>query len=366
MCRHGENIYLRKDGRYEGRYLIGHKEGGRPQYGYVYSSSFYEARTKLVEKRIELASVKGAPGPSILLKHWFAKWLEENVRLHVKSSTFVVYQRHINTYIIPRLGHLYLTEIDAATLNTFIADLRHDDLADSTISCIWFYLDAVLDFACKEKQLSKNPCDGVRFRSNPSHKRKVLTDTERDALLKAITPDDLPILLALLTGLRLGEVCGLKWSDIDWNNKTISIDRTVLRLPSKDGKGKSSLCVLPPKTKNSYRTVPLSNILINELVRLKAAIPTSEYIFGKKDRPAEPRTIQRHLKNAAKRAGISDIHFHLLRHDFITRLVEQGAHVNVVREIAGHSSVSTTLETYTHISIESARKIIESISVTNA
>ena len=166
----------------------------------------------------------------------------------------------------------------------------------------------------------------------------------------ALEQNDLPALLSLYTGMRLGEVCALKWSDIDWEKKTVTVRRTAQRTAvwkSSSGK-RTALMIGAPKSKRSHRTLPVPDFLFALLKKdFLAATDADSYLFGKTG-AAEPRTMQRHFQRLTRALGFSGVHFHTLRHSFATRLLELGIDIQTVSALLGHHSAKTTLEFYGH------------------
>ena len=174
------------------------------------------------------------------------------------------------------------------------------------------------------------------------------------------SPLNVGILLALNTGLRLGEICALRWSDLDFANRTLKINRTVQRV---NMGGKTALTVGEPKTERSKRTVTVPADMMKLLTAMYERSAKHGYIFGARpDCPLEPRTCQRHFKSVLKSCGLKDRNFHVTRHTFATRCVEKGGDVRTLSELLGHANIQTTLRLYVHPSEEHKRQLVEQIS----
>lgn len=226
MCRHGENIYLRKDGRYEGRYVVGRKPNGATKFGYIFGRQFADVRRRLIAKKAELSGQQDCSlchGKPVLLETWLLRWLHEEVIARVKPSTYQAYESIVTRHITPRLGGLYLHELTVVIIMDFLNLLREGGLADSTISSVFRVLSAGLAFAQEEGLLSKNPCKKIKLQPTEVPVQRVLSVKEQESMRKGISFADLPALLGLYAGMRLGEVCALKWEDIDWDEGTVTI-----------------------------------------------------------------------------------------------------------------------------------------------
>lgn len=365
MCRRGENIYLRKDGRYEGRYVVGRKPNGATKFGYIFGRQFADVRRRLIAKKAELSGQQENPirhGKPILLEVWLLRWLQEEIIARVKPSTYQAYENIVTRHIVPHIGGLYLHELTAASIVEFLNLLREAGLADSTISSVFRVLSAGLAFAQEEGLILRNPCKKIKLQPSEVSAQRVLSVKEQENLRKTAAEADLPTLLGLYTGMRLGEVCALKWEDVDWDEGTVTIRRTAQRLRRNGAGDKTMVMIGAPKSRKSHRTIPLPKFILKLLAQYRETCPASDFIFGKHDKPAEARTIQRRLQRLATKLGITGVHFHTLRHSFATRLMELGADVKTVSELLGHGSAKTTLDIYAHSLLEQRRSAVDKLA----
>ena len=233
MCRHGENIYRRKDGRYEGRYVIGKTAEGKTRFGYVYGYQYMEVRNRLAEHKAVLVRPLTEPPARcrITLREWMMHWMENEMLGSIKASSYQTYLTQINKHILPELGGLYLTQLTPALAYEFTENMYAAGLSASTVKGVFRLLSAALRFALDEGVIRKNPCRKLKIRQGEQVEQRVLSRSEQEKVrLAADERGDLPVLLSLYTGMRLGEVSALKWSDIDWEKKTITVRRTAQRV----------------------------------------------------------------------------------------------------------------------------------------
>ncbi|MBO1306229.1 site-specific integrase [Enterococcus sp. 669A] len=362
MSRRGENIYKRKDGRWEGRYIKGRRENGKIHYGYVYRKSYKATKAKLLEMKwfySQIQTVQGTYSGSV--RDWIEHCLEQQ-KDQVKYSTLTTYKYKMEKYLLPFLGETALREITQKEIQKWIAALEELPLSSSTIHMIVQTARRYFEQAVTEAALETNPCNGAVLPKKEATKIQPLTVEDQKKLEEtaAAEKNGKPILFALQTGLRIGEVAALRWEDIDFSNNLITICHTYQRVLS-EGTG-TELQLGRPKTKASERVLPLSSRLKSWLLSWRPAQQT-EFVFQVGDHPMEPRLISYHFAKICKKAGIINCHFYQLRHTFATRLLETSGTIAGISALLGHTSTKTTLDIYTGSDLTDRRKMVNELSM---
>ena len=353
MSRKGENIYHRKDGRWEGRYLK-HIPGEKSKYGYVYGNSYRECKEKLRHAATQWRITAQKTVPSIQFRSIAAQW-EQQLEGRVKESTKVKYHQILHKHLLPLFADLPLTSITHQKIEDSAQKLLQN-LAPRTVADILSVLRSILRFAMRRGETIASDGSSVRIRRQTKPIR-VLSIREQQALcgqlLAEPSPKNIGILLSLHTGLRLGEICALRWEDISFEERTLSVFRTAQRICNiEDAYPRTRIIVTAPKSHDSIRTIPLTPDLVRLLHSL--AVPRQGYFLSGPN-ITEPRTMQYHFAKVAASIGIEGATFHTLRHTFATRCVELGFDVKSLSEILGHSTVNLTMNRYVHPTMDLKR-----------
>ena len=340
MPRKGENIYKRKDNRWEGRYITSYNAAGRAVYKSVYGKSYTEVKLKM-KSHVEPDRVKPV-GISLV------SWAEEYLRSQedrLKIGTYKIYERYIKKYIKPYFGSMALRKLNREILQSFVCSLS--TLAPSTVKGIFSFMRKALKQANKEQYVAPVWLD-IELPKNKRNEVEVFTREEQKRIENALNieenPNDIGILICLYAGLRIGEVCGLKWKDIDFKSGDMYINRTVQRVTID---GKSVLRELPPKSETSRRKIPIPPCLLAKLQTV-LKLRQSSYVLHTDCHLMDTRTFQYQYKNILERAGVRYANAHTLRHTFSVRALELGFDVKTLSEILGHADATITLRTYAH------------------
>ena len=284
------------------------------------------------------------------------KWLDE-VKCTKKQSTYVKYSMVYRIHLEPLLHGMKIWDVPAA----FNWEKISDHLSESMRKSICCVLNQILKFASRQYHMAIPVWDKAVFRKK-NKPVEVLTRKEQARLLSVICQktDEVKaaVLLCLNIGLRLGELCALKWKDIDFEHEMVSVNQTVQRLYAEGGKTKTILLETTPKSECSRREIPLSS----RISRLfKEIWHEGEYILAKISRWSQGRC-RTVLSSLLEKAGLKHKNFHILRHTFATNCIENGTDIKSLSEILGHSDVRISLNRYVHPSMDSKRKYLDGLS----
>lgn len=357
MSKKGENIYKRKDGRWEARYIKSYAPDGKAKYGYRYGKTYHEAKDKVNTARAQLISHTPSKeeGKRKRLSVFCDEWLRLK-RSKVKDSTYVKYHTVIENHIKPELGGCFITAMTSLLVEQFAYDLMHENgLSAKTVKDILTVLHAVLRYA--EKQSPYLHRIDIVYPKPDKKEMRVLSREEQERFTRYLLTDTdnckFGTLLTLLTGLRIGEVCALRWRDISLKDGIVNIKSTMQRIKSFDTADgtKTKIIISDPKSFSSARAIPLSPFAL-ELCKKFYGSQNAYILTGEPDKFIEPRTLQYRMEHYAEECGLLGVHFHTLRHSFATRCVEVGFEIKSLSEVLGHASPQITLERYVHSSIE--------------
>lgn len=362
MSKRGLNIYHRKDGRYEGRYIDGYKENGKAKYHSIYGKTYNEVKDKLLQIKARVIVPVNESG--LTVKELFNEWLSAKL-IQTKASTHANYAFKVEKHLIPAFGNLKIEKLLPSTVYNFIIEKQNKGLSNKYISDLIIVLKNMTKYAMKIHRCV-NPIADVELPKREKRETNLYKKNEQNLLKSALLTNmdvtKLGIMIALYTGVRIGELCGLKWSDIDLQAKTIHIERTIQRIRVSGKTKRTELIASTPKSKASMRIIPIPDFLCHMLKVLKPSNTDTFIITGNYKFP-DPRTMQYRFKVLLIKIGLRTLNFHSLRHLFATNCVELGFDVKTLSEILGHSSVEITLNRYVHSSIERKRQCMNMLSL---
>ena len=338
------SLHLRKDGRWEGRYVVGHDEKGRPKTKNVLAKTKGECAAKLKALK---ESLKGAvakrPKGDMTFGAWLDRWYQTDCKPAIKPKTRVDYENRIYQHIIPELGYIPLSQLTQS---------------DRMVKSCHVTCRMALDKAVADGLILKNPAANCKAPATHPREMAVLTGEEIQRLLIQAKEDGCYelLLLELSTGLRRGEILALQWDDLDFRTGALRIERQIQRI-------KGELVVSQPKTKTSNRSVILPGPILKVLERYRKSC-SSRWMFPspkKTDSPLDPAAVRKKLTSVLKRAGCKHLRFHDLRHTFATNALEHGMDIKTLSAIIGHVSSATTLNVYAHVTDEMRQKAADRI-----
>lgn len=315
----------------------------------------------------------------MMIEEWLNYWFEIYAKRNIKQSTAISYIGYINNHFSPIIGKYKLSEINAELLQNFFNN-RMDYISKSgkplspkTLHNIKLMLHKSIKKAVDLELISKNYVECVELPKQKKIQMRVLTTREQKQLTFTLQHTNekmcFAVMVSLVTGMRLGEILGLRWSDIDYNNRVIHIRRTVNRLCTIDGETKTEIVVGTPKSDSSIRDIPFNSTVekyfkdyyIKSKTMLgKLQLKKDDFVFSiRYGYPVDPKTMQVAFKRIVTEARLDDTNFHALRHTFATRAIEKGIDAKTLSVLLGHADVSTTLNRYAHVLDEQKRKAMD-------
>lgn len=375
MPRRGENIYKRKDGRWEGRYIKEHVNG-KIKYGYVFARTYKEVKdrlatagreyTKTVKENDFNQVIEASENFSVIAKEWLAshepQW---------KQSSIVKYTNILNSYLFPAFANKNISEITRDDMVSFSSKmlihggLNEKGLSPRTVTSIISVMKNIFNYAVRIKGYAVADIQGIAVKQTQKPMR-ILSRLEQQTLSRYLcenlNPCNLGILICLYTGLRIGEICALKWKDISLEEQYLFVHQTMQRVQTKEnGDSKTTVIISTPKSDCSIRKIPIPSEIFQLLKKLKKQ-ESAFVLTGLVHDYMEPRTMQNRFKTVVKYCNIDDANFHALRHTFATRCVELGFDTKSLSEILGHANVNITLNRYVHPSMELKQKNMNKLS----
>lgn len=363
-------VRLKKENQWEGRIVVGHKQNGDSIFRYAYGKTQKEMMQKLNALKLQYQDADLNEDSNITLSEWLDKWINELMPQVVRPTTLKGFELICRCYIKPYLGDKKIAFITTNDVQKMYTKLKKEGrinkhpvhghkLADNMIIKIHSTLHLAMETAIEKNLIAKNPTEGTTVPKKKKNDLKVLNDSELDKLMQALNDDkewgDF-FYLELTTGLRRGEICGLKWENFDEEQNKLYIRTNIYRYDGELKEGK-------PKTDEGERCIILPKATAD---MLKQRRRISKWIFPNlttPELPIAPEAAYRKAKLILKRLNLPNISFHDLRHTFATHAIASGVDAKTLSTILGHTNPSFTLDTYTHVTTDMQQKasnIIES------
>ncbi len=352
--RRGNNegsVFQRPDGRWVAAITVGYDANGKRRRQVVYGKTKSEVLDKLT--RLHGAKANGTlvdPSKETVAQY-LDRWLRDVAKATLSAGSYTNYSGVIKNHIVPRIGGMQLQKLTPAHVQRLYGELHHNKTAQNSIVLSHTVLHRALKDALRSGVVSRNAADGAAPPKVRRREMKVLDSDQAKRLLDEVRGDRLEALywVAITAGLRSGEILGLQWHDIDLKNGTLSVCRSQSEV-------NGHIELKEPKTANARRQIDLPAATVAVLwehrkAALAAGHSGADRVFcNSEGGPLRRRDFHvRHYKPTLKRAGLPPIRFHDLRHTSATLMLSLGVHPKVVQERLGHSNISMTLDTYSHV-----------------
>lgn len=354
-------VFQISSGKWVSKIRMGTRPDGKPNIKQFSAKTQAEARDKLKEFKERLEFRENLSANNNILQDYICAWLKECQCKKLKPSSYDRMESTINTHIIPCLGKFKIDKITRTDIQLFINQLyEQQGLSYSSIKKVYVALNACYKYALLDSIIVKNPCEGVILPPIVERTKaiNIFTLEELERLKTAILSDKCyygyAFLLILNTGLRMGEALALLWLDVDFTNKTITVNKTITMTNNRnsDGEiigGRSLTIQHSLKTSNGYRTIPINKSAENALLMLKNGNNSEYVIVNNRQHPVMPSNFERSFHRLLDNAKIDKCGVHTLRHTFASLLFHNGVDVKVISKLLGHSTVKITYDTYIHL-----------------
>ena len=360
------SIRKRPDGRWEGRYTAGRDpETGKTVYKNVLGKTQAEVKAKLKQAIQETSEVDTLKAAQYTVGQWMDIWFENYAKIKVRPTSHQTYRGYIDNHIKSNIGKIQLNKLTTLELQKLYKKLlsrgrvdrieakgQPKGLSPKTVRNIHQVISSAMDFAKAQKLIAVNPTDGCALPKLEHREMKTLPVEQLASFLREAKESGVfeMYYIELATGLRRGELLGLKWEDLDLEQCTLRVQRQVSRI-------NGEVVEAPLKTKNSYRTISLGTDAVGILKEQRKKCGSSEYVFpSPTGGPISPDSVIQMLHRVLKRAGLPKVRFHDLRHTFATVALQNGVDIKTVSGMLGHYSAGFTLDTYAHVTTQAQRE----------
>ena len=360
------NLRKRKDGRWEGRYTAGRDpDTGKAIYKNVLGKTQAEVKAKLKQAIEEAKGLDAAKVGRYTVGQWMEVWFEHYAKVKVRPSSHQTYRGYIDNHIKPNIGKIQLEKLTSLDLQKFYKKLlekgrvdriesrkQSNGLSAKTVRNIHQIISSAMKLAQEQKLIASNPTEGCALPRLEHREMQTLPVEQLQSFLREAKDSGVFELyyLELVTGLRRGELLGLKWEDVDLERGDLRVRRQIARISGE-------VVEAPLKTKNAYRTLPLAEDTVDILEAQRKKTGDSPWVFpSPTGGPISPDSVLHMLHRVLKRAGLPRVRFHDLRHTFATLALQNGVDVKTMSGMLGHFSAGFTLDTYAHVTTASQRQ----------
>lgn len=370
MPRRGENIFKRKDGRWEARYVKEITADNHKKYGSVYANTYTEVkakRKKVLDEKTKINKIVNNEN----VGYFIIQWLELN-KIRLKLSTYAKYHNTINNYLLPFFNEIKIKNLDNKTIELFTTKLLEEGkignpLSPKTVKDILILLKEIIKYIEIDCNINLNI--QIIYPKILKKENHVLTKEQfinlNQVLLDNIDDCKFGVLIAMATGIRIGELCALKWKNISLSDSYIFIEKTMQRIKNLNSESPKTIIIEEsPKSSTSNRKIPIPENLLSLFYKFKKS-DECYLLTGQANKFIEPRLLERKFSKYIKLAGIEKANFHMLRHTFATMCIEEGFEIKCLSEILGHSGSQITLDRYVHSSFTLKKNWINKFSNQN-
>lgn len=382
------SIRKRRDGLWEARYTAGYDYNGKQKQKSIYGKTRQEVQKKLTKINANINDGTYIEPNKIKLNEWLLYWLKNYAQNKIRPSTYSSYETYILKHIHLSFNeNLRLNKLTTNDLQLFFNDKYRNGrldgkggLSPKTLKNMYNMFHEALQQAVTNKLIYSNPIKGVTLPKNKKPDIKTFNESEVLKICNIAKSERLGFAITFVfkTGLRIGEVCGLKWSVFDFEKNVFKINNTLQRVQKKkselkEGENKTYIIEGEPKTQNSIRTIPLSTNTVKQLLEYrerqnkeKALLGIqpneTDYVFANEfGRYIEPSYLRKLYNKILKKAEIKHLNFHCIRHTYATIMIDKGVDVKSLSELLGHSSVEITMNLYCHPSLDTKRKAVDKL-----
>ena len=382
-------IRKRSDGRWEARCTVGYDEAGKQVQRSIYGKTRADVVQQMNQILVSMAANEYVAPNKMTVCMWFETWLRNYAQVTIRPSTYISYEGYIYNHIKPKLGNLLLQDLTADRLQAFYNDRSSKGRVDGkgglsakTMRNMHNMLHEALDQAMKNRLVPENISNACVLPKQQKKEISILSRDEQKKLLKCLGSERLgfAVLLDLSTGIRIGELCCLRWTDIDMERRLILVRRTLQRVKSslidreKEPDYRTKILEGSVKTDNGFRDIPVQDKVFTKLLEYKqvqdaekelagCAYIDNGYVFASQlGRAIEPATMRDMFNRLLGESKLSHYTFHALRHTFATRAIENGVSIKAVSDILGHSTVQLTMDLYCHASVELKREAVNKMA----